>query len=331
MKTLRLALLLSLVVSCDCSVDEPGPRCPPTFVYDEDEGACVSEDLGTPDDADTDMPGDPCGGCGTDEVCDTGTMTCVACLGDGDCGDDVCLVDATDSSMNACVDCRDGDDCGGDTPVCTSDNTCVGCEADADCTDPANGQCDTGTNTCVPCDDSAQCTEDGAGVCDDGMCVECTIATEETDCGDFSCNPATQECTTTDRGSVTRCGECLGDSECIADHKCIELDYMGAARAGYCLLELPGSEVCPDGYKSTLDAESLSGLPSATYCAIDTSSTTCEARLAVGEDCSTVTCPEGGLCETITGLGEVCTISCSTTSNCPGDPYDPCASGYCGS
>ena len=35
-----------------------------------------------------------------------------------------------------------------------------------------------------------------------------------TDCGDFSCDPATNECTTTMRGTLEACEACVADSEC---------------------------------------------------------------------------------------------------------------------
>lgn len=162
------------------------------------------------------------------------------------------LVDAPMGDGGPC-----GGTCGGGTPLCReSDGMCVACLADTDCTAADASSCDEAAGTCGPCMASAECTHvAGLGVCDDadgtGECVECTPATETTDCADESCDPATRECSGIMRASRLSCQSCVSDSDCMnADDRCVALEYMDAPRGGYCLrLESAG---CMNPYRVVL-------------------------------------------------------------------------------
>lgn len=338
---LLLLVLLSLTgceddVNC---VEMAGhPDCLPSCLEDPTLPGCDAFDLGTDDQGVPEDAG-PCGMCASGTVCDPAAATCVACLGDGDCTDEVCLVDAADSTNNECVGCVDSDDCSGDTGTCDTDsNECVGCLMDSDCTDPAMAKCDTGTNTCVECDSSTQCAGTGENECVAGACVECTEGTAEDDCGDFSCNPATNECTETERGSVTRCGACVSDTDCgLDDDRCVAMDFMGAARdGGYCLKR--GSTGCLPPYTSpTEERASLSGAAPEQYCGIREDLTTCEAvrDLVDGSSCDMDTeCGAEGLtdgrCETVNLTTNRCTYDCGGTDECRSGTICGTNGMYCG-
>lgn len=332
-------LLLALFSFYGCSddvncVEEPDdPDCVASCMDDPTLPGCG--DMG---------PGDmgmgdagPCGMCTGGDVCDEASGSCVACLGDGDCGDDVCLVDAADSANNECVGCVDSEDCSGALGTCDEENhECVGCLMDSDCDDPAMAKCDTGTNTCVECDSSTQCEGTGENECVAGACVECTEGTAETHCDDNSCNPATNECTETERGSVLDCGRCVGDAECMdTDARCVPMNYMGTERPdGYCLRL--SSATCTRPYGTTLiTAVSLSGEAEAEYCGIDQATTTCDAvralresRACTGGDVS-LCANDGARCEMVGAFADRCTYSCGTPDQCPTGVT--CDGEYCGS
>ena len=192
---------------------------------------------------------------------------CVACLETSDCdepGGEMC-------EGGACVQCVNDSDCDSATlPVCGDDGQCV------PCTVGENAGCDG--------------VMDGAtalGVCADidgvNECVGCTEATAADDCGDFSCNPATNRCTETERGNVPSCGACVSDFECAYDAgtRCVPMNFRGANLGGFCLRQKEGE--CSRVLSTTIIAESLSGDPETEYCGVDQTSTTCEAVAAMSE------------------------------------------------
>lgn len=333
-----MALLLGVgcsdTVEESCFDDPTIPECERSCEEDPTQAWCTSDggplDMGEGD-------AGPCGACTADTVCDPATGSCVACLGDGDCTDAVCLVDDADSANNECVGCVDSDDCA--EGVCDPESDmCVGCLADADCTDPAMAKCDTGTNTCVECDSSTQCEGTGENECVAGACVECTEETAETHCDAKSCNPATNQCTETDRGSVTRCGACVSDTECgLEEDRCVAMNFMGAARdGGYCLKR--GSTGCLPPYTSpTEERASLSGEAPEQYCGIREDLTTCEAvrDLVDGSSCEMdsdcgAAGETDGRCETVNLTADRCTYDCGGTDECRSGTVCGASGMYCG-
>ena len=300
--------------------------------------------------------------CTPPEVCLAGD--CVRCIGNEDCGGDTpycveneCVActsatltedcDATApacSAAGACVGCS-GDDalCSRftSTPLCGDDGDCVACNGAADCTLPSLPRCDPSTNTCTTCMVDDDCEGTGRPACalagpSAGTCVACTEGSAPRDCGDFSCNPATNTCTTTERDSVPDCGRCMGDDECMGpDDRCVPMNYMGATRpSGHCLRRASAGCVRPYGITLIL-AESLSGEPEAMYCGIDQTSTTCDAvrALRTSAECTTGLATEcadaGALCQTIGAFDNQCTIPCGAPGQCP--TGFTCGGTYCGS
>ncbi len=177
------------------------------------DAADVGEDI-TPDvEVDATVECDPpC----TTGVCDTGTKTCVGCVGDVDCPTakpvcdnttDMCVgcVDSGDCSedtgvcnpaTNACVACVGIEGCGADE-VCTMTNTCVECVGDENCTDEV---CDTATNICVACLNGVgcggdlMCKEEQGGLTTDNACVTCLDNNSCTTAAEAKCDPGTNEC-----------------------------------------------------------------------------------------------------------------------------------------
>lgn len=245
---------------------------------------------------------------------------------------------ACNSETSECVECLDGDDC--DDGLCDLEtHTCVECLDHGDCTDASAARCAGGE--CVRCTASSQCAGiSGKEVCDEpaGACVECT-AHDESACGANSCNPATNQCTETERGSRARCRSCVADSECHEDYRCVPMEFQGEPReGGYCLKV--GSTGCSEPFMVPTPARaSLSGADPAVYCGVSESRTTCEAviDLLANKSCSggVSDCGVPGLddarCETVNlGLNR-CTYACDATNQCPnsfncGDPPND----YCG-
>ena len=269
--------------------------------------------------------------------------------------DEICFTEDRGSTI-ACADCPTCDpyepmDAGvgdgsvdGDVP----DGDVPECETDTDCDREEAARCDTTTGTCVGCDEDLNCVGvDGLERCDaeEGLCVECKPSSEELDCGNTSCNPATFECTETVRGSRDVCESCVSDTDCGTDLGCIPMWFGETPRTtGYCLYPT-GQGPCeqPFAYTTPDARESLSGAAAVQYCGVNEQLTTCEAAwdlvenkpCDVDEDCS----PFGSLCRDVGSLGQRCTYECTFAAQClpPGEEGSTCgdadgtaAEKYCG-
>ena len=306
-----------------------------------------------------DMPVDmgPCGGaCGDDTpVCDEANNTCVGCLDVSDCDGDT---PACDTTTNTCVACTDETFCDGDTPVCdTANTTCVGCLGDENCSGDTP-VCDTSSTTCVACLDNTSCESPDASLCGSdqtcgacmadadcshlglnrcvqGVCTECTVATEQDDCGNNACLPD-GTCGNTPLESLTACQPCQADNECFADHRCVPMNFGDPAmpHGNYCLKV--ASTGCARPFLVSITNESVSGAASAEYCGINQLNTTCEAILdllegdkACVEDSD---CGAQGLDDAVCGTtlaGDVCTITCELNSQCSSVQTCDMAENYC--
>ncbi len=287
---------------------------------------------------------DHCIGAAGGPACDTVSHTCVACNVGSDCTaplaaclDHACVRcdDRADCSAptpaciaNACVQCESRADCAAPTPACTS-NACVQCEMNMDC--PTAGASRCAGSTCGMCMGDGDCTHiAGSPRCVAGTCRACTVAMEMTDCGINSCNPATNTCTGTRRGSRTVCDMCFADSECGSGLTCAAVNPARGITGNYCLPIRTGA-FCVRPYFDVNTATSASGA-GVTYCRHR--ATTCEALLgyagmgdgscagAGGTDASCgATGVMDGLCR-LSGGGNLCTHRCSgvgTNSDCADD------------
>ena len=267
---------------------------------------------------DTEQDAGPCGQVCSDvtPVCDEASGECVECAQDADCGVELC-----NTERNECVACLNDSHCGDDAVCDVAAGECEQCVSDDHCTEPGAARCGA-DNTCQPCTDDSQCAGvSEAGLCAGGTCVECTVD-DDTACGATSCDPATNTCTGTEKGSVSTCGRCKADSECPADHRCVEMSFDGTALPdGYCLKL--ASAGCDQPYSTAITRESISGAAEATYCGLVGSMTTCGAVLDLeqGAQCSTdddcgIVGENDGRCEQVGTLADRCTYSCSSDSHC---------------
>ena len=269
--------------------------------------------------------------------------------------DEICFTEDRGSTI-ACADCPTCDpyepmDAGvgdgsvdGDVP----DGDVPECETDTDCDREEAARCDTTTGTCVGCDEDLDCVGvDGLERCDaeEGLCVECKPSSEELDCGNTSCNPATFECTETVRGSRDVCESCVSDTDCGTDLGCIPMWFGETPRTtGYCLYP-DGSDSCarPFIYPLPGPRETLSGADAALYCGVNENLTTCEAVHALLNDESCegdADCPEAGLCRDVGDEALKCTYECTHGNQCLdqgtgslsvcGDADGTAAEKYCG-
>ena len=270
-----------------------------------------------------------------------------------------------DTDKNECVECTKSDDCKTDAtkPVCNATKgACVACNENNDCKDATASRCDTATNTCSACSIDDDCKQiDGKSVCSVGVCVQCTVTNEKACSNDAnSCNPKTNTCTGTAKGSRKICQSCQADDECengnVSDPttRCAEMKFNGATRTtGYCLQRSAKVAQCPRPYTVVVNAVSLSGSTSEAYCGINQELTTCEAVLdmisadavpaCTGDDnrcgCSRdasgicTTGGLGGLCRQLgggTAPPYLCTIPCGKDDQCSsGSKCLPSANGYC--
>jgi len=275
----------------------------------------------------------------------------------GLCGSTTCPADqpvCTDELE--CVQCTADEDeyCTERSLTCDTDLfTCIECSDDQDCGDPNAARCDQ--NQCVPCTEDEQCDGiddlgDAKNACFEGKCVDCTPDTEGDTCpSNWTCNPATRECTDVLVGALDICEECVADNQCgdageESDlHRCVEMFYDGGRypneNAGYCLkvFSLGG---CEQPYAIEISArESLSGDPLQSYCGINEVLATCPAVRALEK--SDPKCPDGGecppsgLCRDVGGFPDLCTYRCSDETQCdkppnPGSTCGPSGAGGAG-
>ena len=199
------------------------------------------------------------------------------------------------------------------------------CEDDLDCPFEEESRCDLTSQTCEPCLEDLDCAGiDGLPRCDvaEGLCVECLPATEEMDCGDRSCDPATRECSDIVRGSRAECEACVSDSDCIEEFACIPMQFGNVPlRGGFCLQTTGGGECAqPFAFPLPDSRESLSGAAAAVYCGVNEELTSCEAVQALIDnelceddfDCAA----PGGICRQVGELGLRCTYECTVPSQC---------------
>lgn len=271
-------------------------------------------------------------------ACDVATNTCVECLEKQDCGG---AKPACDVATNTCVECVASTDCKDSAkPLCdTTANHCVACLKQADCTAATASACNAGV--CSACSKDEECsTISGMGVCDAGTCVQCTVAKESV-CSGNSCDPAAKQCTAIPLGTVNYCQPCSADSECIGgnqpdpDARCVPMKFMGVSRAGgFCLRR--AAKACSKPLTVQFSAPSLTGATAEPYCALDQDSTRCEAVVdmvasAPCNDSKDSSCGcardkngncaevgQGGLCRTVGGNANLCTIPCALANQCPG-------------
>lgn len=308
--------------STQCTADVGEPVC---F-----EGACVQCDDATDCDA-------------TNPVCETPAQVCGGCTNRTQCLGYAALP-SCNLSTGACVACdepNESSDCNSPpgTPNCNASRQCVQCTQNTDCTNFASSRCTMG-QTCAPCVVNSDCSHvtEGRNRCDAGQCVDCTVATEDADCGVKSCNPATRTCSTIDQNSRGVCEPCVADSDCTqmgGTFRCIAMNYMGAPRGGYCMRATPG---CQRPFLTPIMQPSLSGAAMTTYCGIDQTVVSCEAvnALRTGIQCpggnDSECMAEGALCEMVGLSDNRCTYECGTTDDCPAvGSASTCGGGYCGS
>lgn len=277
-------------------------------------------------------------------VCESPAQVCGNCTARAQCFGYAALpsCNVTTGQCAQCDGANESADCGDtpETPRCSATQQCVECRpgtSNLDCTEATASRC-VG-EACAACTMDSHCAHiSGKPRCFGGVCRECSPATENADCGAESCNPATRTCSGITRFSRNVCEACVSDSDCVqagGTFRCIPMNYMGTPRGGYCMRTSPG---CMRPFGFIINASSLSGAASTSYCGIDQSVVTCEAVNALrnGDDCpsgsATECAADGALCETVGAFSNLCTYSCGNINDClPSGNGSTCAAGYCGS
>ncbi len=240
MRRVELGLFLGVALVCSGCIETPtyvgGDASSEDMAQDahmpgdmDTTDASDLADTGTPDASDMHDAAPDLGPCAQTCVeptpaCDADSGTCVACVGDSDCGDGL----VCDTSSHECVSCLNDEQCEGDMRCDTASNTCVTCLENTDCSTAELSTCDASSNTCAACSSDEDCTHiTGKNTCNSGTCVECTPDNEAETCGIFSCDPVTFTCTDIERGEVDDCEPCKSDSDCRLGG-CVEMTYGSA-------------------------------------------------------------------------------------------------------
>jgi len=272
---------------------------------------------------------------------------CVECDTMQDCRDP--RRPACDATANICGGCRVSEDCEPFEGAKACANTgprsgwCVECASNEDCPSVAAPRCNPTTNTCTQCQTREDCTGHSLNECVDGRCVACTEETAAVNCGVFSCDPATLQCTMTPRNSVEICRACVSDSECrelaIGDdmYRCVPMEHAGVTRpTGYCLRLLSAGCLRPFTVV-TPSRPSVSGAVADVYCGVLEERTTCEAVLDMIDQAACtadVDCGVPGLadgrCETVSRDPNRCSIDCGAAVQCPVGVLCGGSGSYCG-
>lgn len=286
--------------------------------------------------------------CGDGGICDKLRGVCTCGPGFHACGGQCVRSDSPLTCGGACEPCPQAPDatatcsagsCGfacddGFRPCdgCDFDVACIECASNSECNDPAQPFCSEGR--CGSCGTDADCSHLDTAVCDRGECVECGPGNVGA-CGNFSCDFAKRECTTTPLQDLDWCDACVADSECPPNHRCVPMNFKSAPRpGGYCLEE--ANLGCSGPATIQVQRDSLSGVPDEHYCTIREDLTTCEAHTAFNHNCTQETdCGAPGLgdayCKGIQGR-DVCTYPCTTREECVGQATclgNPPNASYC--
>lgn len=231
--------------------------------------------------------GKPC--VGTQDVCDSDSGKCVECVGNGDCGDEVC------SAQHNCEECNVDADCKASAPRCVS-HACAACSGvDTSCDGRAKALCDTAAWSSLV-----------------GQCVECT-GTSYAACGaapdttPYVCNSAARTCTTSKEHSLGDCAPCVSDAQCQDGQLCA-LQSFGtpAQEVGYfCFWKKDATTVgAPAGNCDTVTplVKAVAGVVSvdhAVSAACLSRASTCLALNDVAKSCESATAagtPDHALC-----------------------------------
>ena len=295
MRRVELGLFLGVALVCSGCIETP------TYVGGDASSEDMAQDAHMPGDMDTTDASDladtgtpdasdmhdaapdlgPCAQTCVDPTpaCDADSGTCVACIGDSDCGDGL----VCDTSSYECVSCLNDEQCEGDMRCDTASNTCVTCLENMDCSIAELSTCDASSNTCTACSSDEDCTHiTGKNTCNSGTCVECSPDNEVDTCGIFSCDPVTFTCTGIERDTVGRCEPCKSDSDCKSGG-CVEMTYGPAGSevpvGSFCQPPVVNN-ACPSNvYATPREVTTRSG-NTAILCHINEVLTTCGATLS---------------------------------------------------
>ena len=217
----------------------------------------------------------PTAGCPTGFACTPAQFCSRSCTLDGDCrgvGGGAAVY--CNGDLGHCAECRFDADCpGGAKKVCDAGTgKCVGCTSGKDC--GAGNYCEPGSKVCKPgCLETADCAPSlrcvGATASAPGRCVQCTAATEGTDCPGQRCDAAAGACVDclTNHDCPGQPGQ---DIHCAPMHKCVQ-----------CLVDAD----CPAHETLVCDAAAnkcVRGCRTDAQCPLPTNTTFCDPAAAPG-------------------------------------------------
>jgi hypothetical protein len=231
--------------------------------------------------------------------------------------------DSGDAASSVCGVCE------GEARLCDEGSrACVACLSDDDCQDTEAGHCVAGECGICGKDEHCEHFDDAHRQCDpaDGACVGCSVATEAADCGEFTCDPSTRQCTTVERNTLDPCEPCVSDTQCKSangtESRCVPTNFMGMPHGTYCLSDRTtmANDACVSPLGGPVTLTSVGGVK-ASYCAPNFAVTTCELVLQFGDTCDDdddcgAPGKEDGLCRDEGGTSR-CTYGCTFGTDCP--------------
>lgn len=253
----------------------------------------------------------PCAGpgdCGEGFTC-ASTGVCVqSCLIDPDCeAGFVC-----NPVVAGCVACTFDSQCSAASAAfCAPHGSCVECTGQLQCSPgsycalaagEAPYSCQAGCLDVADCAQGMRCDTSGGSP---GACVECTTATENTDCvdpGKTYCDPDTQGCV-----ECLQSSQCAGSAVCSPEHRCVQCtDDTHCGRAKVCDTS---TYTCVDGCGDDSKCPPSTQTIEQIYCDVDAA-----PHGACVECLQTSHCAQGTYC-----AGGACVAGCDSDARC----FDP--------
>ena len=225
--------------------------------------------------------------------------------------------------------CATDEDCASLGQYCDIPTSlCEACTTNAQCSLEATlPTCDVATKACRACATHEDCVGAvGGALCDvdSGQCVQCFT---DASCGSGTCDVTTNRCTTVAPRSVDICEPCQSSSQCYEEYACVA-DVINGQTLGYACMPIPGNSLCSI---DDLNYRPLSSLRIATPIGGGTPVETCApsevttcaaireflASCTVNSECGAPNIDDG-LCTTVMGSPNRCSIPCDVPAQCPG-------------
>ena len=234
--------------------------------------------------------------------------------GDDDSDDGTTIADTVEDTVPEVIEQDTAPDCvaNPDLPECQSEDVCTACKKDADC-GGGDVRCVSNARGEQFC--SQRCDYFGTALCPNRFYCRQLGSTPK----DFFCYPLDGVC----KRDGLDCAPCDDNSQCQDELECIE--PLGGL--GFCVRTCAGDGTCPydkmmcghlDGFEGSLCLPQIGGQVIKKCGAVP---------LGFCEPCETPGQCATGLCVESDNIGQVCSMPCQSTTDCPNGTF--CTQGGC--